>query len=89
MADTFASSHEFTAKYDAKTAHLSSISTFTKGSHPIPGDGYNPESQFKDTWVDGIPAGWGGAKGAARKAPAKKAKGGSKRAGAKPSGRIE
>jgi len=66
---------EFTAKYNAKTAHKSSISTFTKGSHPIPGDGYNPESQFKDTWRDGIPAGWGGTKnGKAKKAPARKAK---------------
>ncbi len=41
---------EFTAKYSAKTAHLSSVSTFTKGSHPIPGDGFNPESKHMDTW---------------------------------------
>lgn len=53
---------EFTAKYNAKTAHKSSISTFTKGSHPIPGDGYNPESQFKDTWQQGIPATYGDSK---------------------------
>jgi nucleoside-diphosphate-sugar epimerase len=50
---------EFKDKYNAKTAHKSSISTFTKGSHPIPGDGFNPESQFKDTWTQGIPAGYG------------------------------
>ena len=50
---------EFTAKYDARTAHLSSVSTFTKGSHPIPGDGFNPESKFMDTWRQGIPAGYG------------------------------
>lgn len=76
---------EFTAKYDAKTAHLSSISTFTKGSHPIPGDGYNPESRYSDTWKQGIPAGYNAAaspslpakatsNGSAKKAaPAKKA----------------
>lgn len=50
---------EFTAKYTAKTAHLSSVSSYTKGSHPIPGDGYNPESKFMDTWKQGIPAGYG------------------------------
>jgi GDP-D-mannose 3',5'-epimerase len=50
---------EFTAKYNAKTAHLSSVSNFTKGSHPIPGDGYNAESRFADTWKQGIPAGYG------------------------------
>jgi len=58
---------QFVEKYDAKTAHLSSVSTFTKGSHPIPGDGFNPESKNMDTWRQGIPAGYG--------APAKKAKG--------------
>ncbi len=56
---------EFTAKYTAKTAHKSSISTFTKGSHPIPGDGFNAESRFMKTWGQGIPAGYGGA-GAAK-----------------------
>jgi GDP-D-mannose 3', 5'-epimerase len=50
---------EFTAKYTAATAHKSSISTFTKGSHPIPGDGFNPESRFADTWKQGIPATYG------------------------------
>ena len=60
---------EFVAKYNAKTAHKSSISTFTKGSHPIPGDGFNPESKNMDTWVQGIPAGYG-----ARPAKAKAAK---------------
>ncbi len=64
---------EFTAKYNAKTAHKSSISTFTKGSHPIPGDGYNPDSQFKDTWSQGIPAGWGGGK-KSKKSAARKTK---------------
>jgi nucleoside-diphosphate-sugar epimerase len=49
---------EFKAKYTASTAHLSAISTFTKGSHPIPGDGYNPESKHMDTWTQGIPAGY-------------------------------
>ena len=58
---------EFTAKYTAKTAHKSSISTFTKGSHPIPGDGYNPASQHMDTWTQGIPAGYGAPKKRARK----------------------
>lgn len=70
---------EFTAKYNAKTAHKSSISTFTKGSHPIPGDGYNPESRYADTWTQGIPAGYGKAgpkakaKSAAKAQKAKKA----------------
>lgn len=57
---------EFTAKYNAKTAHQSSVSTFTKGSHPIPGDGFNPDSKFMDTWKQGIPATY-----VAGKAPAK------------------
>lgn len=68
---------EFNDKYSAKTAHLSSISTFTKGSHPIPGDGFNPDSKFMDTWKQGIPAGYGGKPGKPAKAsrkPAKKAK---------------
>jgi hypothetical protein len=59
---------EFLAKYNAKTAHLSSISTFTKGSHPIPGDGYNPESKNMTTWTQGIPAGYGTAGKAGGKA---------------------
>ncbi len=63
---------EFTAKYTAKTAHKSSISTFTKGSHPIPGDGYNPESRFADTWKQGIPATYNGAKAKAAKKPVRK-----------------
>jgi nucleoside-diphosphate-sugar epimerase len=72
---------EFLAKYNAKTAHLSSISTFTKGSHPIPGDGYNPESKNMTTWTQGIPAGYGApakakasSKGGKSKPAAKKAK---------------
>jgi nucleoside-diphosphate-sugar epimerase len=69
--------NEFTDKYNAKTAHLSSVSSFTKGSHPIPGDGFNPESRFADTWKQGIPAGYGSPSaksGKKAKAPAKKAK---------------
>jgi GDP-D-mannose 3',5'-epimerase len=31
-------------------------SVFNKGSHPIPGDGFNAESRFMDTWRQGIPA---------------------------------
>ena len=50
---------EFTAKYTPKTAHKSSASSFTKGSHPIPGDGLNPESRRMSTWKQGIPAGYG------------------------------
>lgn len=50
---------EFNAKYDARTAQQSSSSTFTKGSHPIPGDGFNPESKHMDTWKQGVPAGYG------------------------------
>ena len=69
---------EFKAKYNAHNAHKSSISTFTKGSHPIPGDGFNPESKHMDTWSQGIPAGYGKAKRVAKvagkkAAPAKKA----------------
>ena len=71
---------EFTAKYNARTAHKSSISTFTKGSHPIPGDGFNPESKHMDTWRQGIPASYGKGKakasgksgGKARKTAAKR-----------------
>jgi GDP-D-mannose 3', 5'-epimerase len=47
---------QFTAKYDASTAHQSQVSGFTKGSHPIPGDGFNRESKNMDTWTQGIPA---------------------------------
>jgi len=64
---------EFTAKYNAKSAHKSSISTFTKGSHPIPGDGYNPESRFADTWTQGIPAGYAKAGVKTKAKPAAKA----------------
>ncbi|GJQ29035.1 MAG: NAD-dependent dehydratase [Phycisphaerae bacterium] len=71
---------QFTAKYTAKTAHKSSVSTFTKGSHPIPGDGFNPESKNMKTWKQGIPAGWGGAP---VKAPAKTAKKSAKKARAR------
>lgn len=63
---------EFTAKYNARTAQKSSISTFTKGSHPIPGDGFNPESKNMGTWRQGIPAGYGAVK--AKAAPRKSAK---------------
>lgn len=72
---------EFTAKYDAKTAHLSSISTFTKGSHPIPGDGYNPESRFADTWKQGIPAGYDARPGTAAPTATASKKTGAKKAG--------
>jgi len=66
---------EFTAKYNARTAHKSSISTFTKGSHPIPGDGYNPGSKSKDTWRQGIPATFGLSKNKkGRKVAVKKAR---------------
>lgn len=49
---------QFTDKYDAATAHLSHVSTFVKGSHPIPGHGFNPDSQKMNTWRQGIPAGY-------------------------------
>jgi len=79
---------EFNDKYNARTAHLSSISTFTKGSHPIPGDGFNPDSKFMTTWKQGIPAGYGGKPGKPAKAskkPAKKVKAAPKaKAGKKP-----
>lgn len=74
MEKTYRWIHEqFTDKYDAKTAHLSQVSGFTKGSHPIPGDGFNPESKNMDTWMQGIPSGYNqrGAKPAAKPAKAK------------------
>jgi nucleoside-diphosphate-sugar epimerase len=63
---------QFSAKYTAKTALVSSQSVFTKGSHPIPGDGFNPESKNMDTWKQGIPAGYGKATGKPAKKAAKK-----------------
>ncbi len=64
---------EFKSRYTAKTAHKSAVSAFTHGSRAIPGDGFDPESQFRDTWKRGIPAGYGAIKsranGGARKAP--------------------
>jgi nucleoside-diphosphate-sugar epimerase len=86
---------QFVAKYNAKTAHLSSISTFTKGSHPIPGDGFNPESRRMDTWTQGIPAGWGAPPAKAKARPAKPAKArakaarGGKKAPAKRGARVK
>ncbi len=50
---------QFAAKYDAKTAHTSAVSTFKHGAKPIPGDGFNPESKHMDTWKQGIPEGYG------------------------------
>jgi nucleoside-diphosphate-sugar epimerase len=50
---------EFMSRYTPETAQQSSHSVFTKGSHPIPGDGFNPESKFMDTWRQGVPAGYG------------------------------
>ncbi len=63
---------EFTAKYNKRTALKSSVSTFTKGSHPIPGDGFNPESKHMNTWNQGIPAGYGTPKVVAAPKPAAK-----------------
>jgi len=60
---------QFSSKYTPRTAHKSSVSTYTKGSHPIPGDGFNPESKRMKTWKQGVPAGYGLPKVAA--APAK------------------
>ena len=50
---------EFTAKYTAKTAHKSLVSTFSHGVKPIPGHGYVRESRKMTTWKQGIPAGYG------------------------------
>jgi nucleoside-diphosphate-sugar epimerase len=49
---------EFTAKYGRGSAAQSLVSVFSHGSKPIPGDGFNPESQQMDTWRQGIPAAW-------------------------------
>jgi len=62
---------EFTAKYDGTNAAQAQGSTFTHGAKPIPGDGYNAESRFMDTWRQGIPAGYNAS--ASRAAPAKAA----------------
>ncbi len=83
---------EFTAKYTAKTAHKSAVSTFSHGAKPIPGDGFNPESRMMDTWSQGIPAGYGAASskksGGAKKSAGAKAKpSASKRAGSAAKGR--
>ena len=60
MERTYRWIHEqFSAKYSARNAHKSTVSVFTKGSHPIPGDGFNPKSKHMDTWQQGIPAGYG------------------------------
>jgi len=59
---------EFTAKYTARTAHKSFVSTFSHGAKPIPGDGYNSESREMTTWKQGIPAGYGAPTKAARRA---------------------
>jgi GDP-D-mannose 3',5'-epimerase len=88
MEKTFRWIHdEFTAKYNARTAHKSQVSVFTHGSKPIPGDGYIAESRQLDTWKQGIPAGYGAAPAAARsgKTAAKPKKAG--RNGAKAAGR--
>jgi hypothetical protein len=74
---------QFTDKYDASTAHLSAVSNFTKGSHPIPGDGFNPESKHMDTWTQGIPAGYN-ARAGTKPAKAKSAKPAAKKKAAKP-----
>ncbi|QQS07797.1 MAG: NAD-dependent epimerase/dehydratase family protein [Phycisphaerales bacterium] len=76
---------EFVAKYNAKTAHLSSISTFTKGSHPIPGDGFNPESRNMKTWTQGIPEGYGKKAGGSK---GRSSKGVSAKAGSKKSAKA-
>lgn len=73
---------EFTAKYTARTAHRSAVSTFTHGARPIPGHGWMEESRHMDTWKQGIPAGYGPPRGAAR-AKGKSRKGGKRRAGAR------
>jgi hypothetical protein len=65
---------QFTAKYDARTARTVSVSTFSHGAKPIPGDGYNPESKFMDTWRQGIPAGYDVKAAPPAKSPVKKAK---------------
>ncbi|MBC7773608.1 MAG: NAD-dependent epimerase/dehydratase family protein [Pyrinomonadaceae bacterium] len=49
---------EFIAKYDGSNAAKAQGSTFTHGAKPLPGDGYNVESRFMDTWRQGIPAGY-------------------------------
>jgi GDP-D-mannose 3', 5'-epimerase len=67
---------EFTAKYNARTAHKSAVSSFTHGSKPIPGYGWVEESRTLDTWKKGIPAGYGAPPKASKpKAKGKKAPG--------------
>jgi GDP-D-mannose 3',5'-epimerase len=59
---------EFVKKYRGKTAAKQTVSSFAHGSRPIPGDGYNAESQRMKTWRQGIPATYGKAKAAKKKA---------------------
>jgi nucleoside-diphosphate-sugar epimerase len=63
---------EFTAKYNAKTALKTTISAFTHGAKPIPGDGYIAESRNLDTWKQGIPEGYGARPQSAKRNGAKK-----------------
>lgn len=71
---------EFTAKYSGKTAAKSTVSTFSHGAKPIPGDGFNPESRHMDTWKQGIPAGYG-------KPPAKRSSSAGRGSRSKPAAR--
>ena len=48
---------QFTAKYNASTAHPAQISLFSSGSRAIPGDGYCTDSRVVDTWKRAIPVG--------------------------------
>jgi len=59
---------EFVKKYRGKTAAKQTVSSFAHGSRPIPGDGFNAESQRMKTWRQGIPATYGKAKAARKKA---------------------
>jgi len=50
---------QYVRKYRGRQRPTASTSAFDKGSHPIPGDGFNPESRKMTTWRQGIPAGYG------------------------------
>jgi nucleoside-diphosphate-sugar epimerase len=56
---------EFAAKYSTRAANKASVSAFSHGSRPIPGDGFDPISKNLNTWQKGIPLVYGKATDAA------------------------
>jgi len=57
---------EFGKEVESGNAAALTVSSFSHGSKPIPGDGYMAESRHMDTWKQGIPVGYGGHGGEAK-----------------------